>query len=65
MLGMTAHCSVTWNHVKQAFSRQSLLHHPDKGGSSEAFRALREAFNELKRLHEGNLLHHLICCAAR
>jgi len=35
--------------IKQAFRKRALETHPDQGGDAEAFRAVREAYDEALR----------------
>lgn len=39
--------------VKKCYHKACLQHHPDKGGSAEAFRDCHAAFGLLKDLHKG------------
>lgn len=39
--------SATQAGIKKAYFKLSLIHHPDKGGSAEAFKELTEAYNTL------------------
>jgi hypothetical protein len=46
VLGIPA--SSTWDQIKTAYRRLAASTHPDRGGSSEAFCRVREAFEVLK-----------------
>lgn len=39
-----------WSEIKLAYREKVILCHPDKGGSEEAFRTVREAYEILKKL---------------
>jgi hypothetical protein len=49
-LGLPA--DAPWATVKQAYRRLAALHHPDKGGDSARFRAVRAAYELLSRWYE-------------
>lgn len=39
--------------IKQAYRRQAIKLHPDKGGTSEAFAQLHDSYEYLKKINEG------------
>ncbi|CAK9094436.1 unnamed protein product [Durusdinium trenchii] len=49
MLGLKGQSSPELRELQQAFRRQALEMHPDRGGSAEAFRQLLEAYTFLRR----------------
>lgn len=48
-LGLTGNPS--WEEVKRAFKKESLLNHPDKGGSVESMQAINAAYDQLKDIY--------------
>lgn len=40
--------SASWNHIQQAYRQKVAICHPDKGGTSQQFIEIREAFQFLK-----------------
>lgn len=45
VLGVSSHVSAL--EIRQAYRRMALIHHPDKGGDTRAFRLIRMAFETL------------------
>ena len=45
-----------WTEIKNAYRKQALRHHPDKGGQSTRFIEIRQAYEVLKNRHHS--LHH-------
>lgn len=39
-----------WESVKQSYRRLAAIHHPDRGGDSQQFNAIREAYETLQQL---------------
>jgi len=48
LLGFSVDAKFTFTELKSAFRKQSLLAHPDTGGSGEAFQELQAAFSTLE-----------------
>lgn len=50
-----------WPEIKQAYQRQARRHHPDRGGDSQRFQAIREAYETLalhyKPVHQDKPVH--------
>ena len=42
----------TWEQVKRAYRKLAAQHHPDKGGESDDFREIREAYEILQRCYQ-------------
>jgi hypothetical protein len=42
-----------WGTIKQTYRRLAAQHHPDKGGDPQRFRAIRAAYEILRRQHNG------------
>ena len=40
-----------WPTIKNAYQRLAALHHPDKGGDSAQFLAIRQAYEVLRKIH--------------
>ncbi len=49
ILGLTP--SATWPEIEQAYRQKAKVHHPDRGGDSDAMRALNDAYAKLKKRH--------------
>lgn len=45
ILGFTSNCSPDKNELKKAYKKLSLKHHPDRGGCSEKFKILKQAYS--------------------
>lgn len=50
LLGISEEEQLTYERLKQGYKRASLRAHPDKGGSKEAFDAVRQAFNYVEKI---------------
>lgn len=50
ILGISEEEQLTYERLKQGYKRASLKAHPDKGGSKEAFDAVRQAFNYVEKI---------------
>jgi hypothetical protein len=50
LLGISEEEQLTYERLKQGYKRSSLRAHPDKGGSKEAFDAVRQAFNYVEKI---------------
>lgn len=50
LLGISEEEQLTYERLKQGYKRASLKAHPDKGGSKEAFDAVRQAFNYVEKI---------------
>ena len=50
----------TWEHAKQMYRKSALIHHPDKGGNSEIFNKLNDAYEALQECEDaGNIVETL------
>lgn len=45
ILEITVEAAEDPSHVKQAYKRLSLIHHPDKGGDGEKFKRISAAYS--------------------
>jgi hypothetical protein len=50
LLGISEEEQLTYERLKQGYKRASLIAHPDKGGTKEAFDAVRQAFNYVEKI---------------
>ena len=39
-----------WEQVQSAYRRLAKEHHPDRGGDADQFRAIKDAYEQLKKL---------------
>jgi hypothetical protein len=42
--------SASWEEIERAYRKKAKIHHPDRGGDSDAMRALNDAYSRIKRL---------------
>lgn len=51
-LDLYVQSNAPWAVIKAAYKALALMYHPDHGGSSEAFRKVQEAYDELREKHQ-------------
>ncbi|MCW8905643.1 MAG: DnaJ domain-containing protein [Sedimenticola sp.] len=53
LLGLTGEEMPSWERIQRHYRLQAAKHHPDKGGDSDRFIQIREAYELLRQLHGG------------
>lgn len=63
VLGVESHASA--GEIREAYKRQVLIHHPDKGGSAKAFRLVKLAYETLSSVSNRNVYNQHVGVSQR